>query len=238
MRVWILKTGLLFCIPPWTIAGQSDSLTAVITPLTQNIFVHTSFKRLGISPYPSNGLIVSTTAGAILVDNGWDSLQSHQIVEWIRKNLNQAVVLCIVTHAHDDRFGGYKVLVNEQVPIWSSKRTFTLARIPELVGILPNDTLFQIGGEQFVIHFPGAGHTKDNIVVWLPNHGVLFGGCLIKSTETTGLGNVADADLSSWPRAIEDLIGRYPDARWVIPGHQGWSGIDALHHTIDLLRNR
>ena len=44
------------------------------------------------------------------------------------------------------------------------------------------------------VFFPGAGHTRDNLVVWLPEHRVLFGGCMVKSARGRTPGNLADAE--------------------------------------------
>jgi glyoxylase-like metal-dependent hydrolase (beta-lactamase superfamily II) len=87
----------------------------------------------------------------------------------------------------------------------------------------------------FSTFYPGEGHTRDNIVVWFPARRVLFGGCVVKSIEAGGLGNVNDANLESWPATIGKVMARYPNAKYVIPGHQRWSGRDALRHTLALL---
>jgi hypothetical protein len=38
--------------------------------------------------------------------------------------------------------------------------------------------------------FPGAGHTRDNLAVWLPQQRVLFGGCFLKSVTIPGHGTI------------------------------------------------
>ncbi len=231
----LLSMSVFFTLS--TTMAQTDSLDAVITPLASDVFVHTSFKRLSGSPYPSNGLIVRTSAGMVLIDNAWDERQARQIIGWARQRFDQPVVLCVVTHAHDDRTGGYAALDSEKIPLWSAQHTAERSKISSLRGILPNDTLIRVGNTDIEIHFPGAGHAPDNIVVWLPSEKILFGGCLVKSASATHLGNIADADLDSWPAAIQDLLQRYPDARWIVPGHHKWSGRDALARTLQLLRN-
>ena len=62
--------------------------------------------------------------------------------------------------------------------------------------------------------FPGAAHSPDNVVVWIPRLGVLFGGCMVRSDT---LGNLSDADVAAWPAAIARL--RELPATIVIPGH-------------------
>ena len=87
-----------------------------------------------------------------------------------------------------------------------------------------------------VVFDPGPGHTVDNIVVGLPEEGVVFGGCLIRPGESGSLGNVADADITHWDRAVELVSGQFPDARIVIPSHGPPAGRELLEHTVELVR--
>jgi metallo-beta-lactamase class B len=65
---------------------------------------------------------------------------------------------------------------------------------------------------------------------------VLYGGCLVKSTENKDLGYLADADTTEWPRSIRRLIDRYPHAAYIIPGHFDCLDNRSLQHTLDLLQ--
>jgi metallo-beta-lactamase class B len=67
---------------------------------------------------------------------------------------------------------------------------------------------------------------------------VLFGGCLVKSEESSDLGFVGDADLAHWPVAIEAVRARYPDAAIVVPGHGAPGTRRALERTLELLKAR
>ena len=90
----------------------------------------------------------------------------------------------------------------------------------------------RVGGVE--VFYPGAGHARDNVMVWLPQSGVLFGGCAVRAAGTTALGNVADADLTSWPVAIRRAIERYGEANVVVPGLGEPGGADLLRHTLTL----
>ncbi len=100
-----------------------------------------------------------------------------------------------------------------------------------------NDTAFKTGQYTIQTFYPGEGHTKDNIVIWIPERKILYGGCLIKSTENSSLGNIADANLAEWPLSIKKLIELFPDAEYVIPGHFGWENNNGLVHTLKLLES-
>jgi glyoxylase-like metal-dependent hydrolase (beta-lactamase superfamily II) len=84
--------------------------------------------------------------------------------------------------------------------------------------------------------YPGAAHSPDNIIAWVPSEKILFGGCMVKSNQSTGLGNIADADLKLWPQTIKKIISSYPDAEIVIPGHGNFGDKSLLLHSLKLLK--
>ncbi len=94
---------------------------------------------------------------------------------------------------------------------------------------------FTVGGRSFTAYYPGEGHTRDNIVVWFPEARLLYGGCLVKSTEATDLGNVTEANLAAWPVTLRNVSRKFPRPRYVIPGHQSWASTESLQHTVELL---
>ena len=71
------------------------------------------------------------------------------------------------------------------------------------------------------LFYPGAAHSTDNLVVYVPSANVLYGGCAVHELSSTSAGNVADADLAEWPTSVERIQKHYPEAEVVIPGQ--WS---------------
>jgi metallo-beta-lactamase class B len=113
---------------------------------------------------------------------------------------------------------------------------FEVSRAVFIHSTVPSFTAsFSLGNEKFELFYPGAGHTVDNIVVWLPRQQILFGGCLIKSELAKDLGNVAEADVKEWSRSIHRVMEKFPIARVIIPGHYSWDGFGLLQHTLNLL---
>ena len=89
--------------------------------------------------------------------------------------------------------------------------------------------------KEIEIYFPGASHSPDNLVVYFPQKRILFGGCMVKSLESTDLGNTADADLEEWPKSVNRVLERYKDkADIIVPGHGKCGNSDLLVHTIEL----
>ncbi|MBO0938636.1 subclass B1 metallo-beta-lactamase [Fibrella sp. HMF5335] len=236
----VLLAWLFFA--PCVHAQTPQKPRLVVTPITNHVYVHTTYGVYQQSSVPSNGLIISTQGGVVLVDTGWDTKDdtgnTEQLLRWVADSLHQTVRLCIVTHAHEDRVGGIAALRRAGVRVISTPLTAQKSirlgyESPE--GILPSDTTFTVGQVPIRCYFPGEGHTSDNIVVWLPNQHLLHGGCLIKSVATFGMGNVADANLGEWANSVRRVIRQFGTARTVIPGHEDWSDTRALEHTLRLL---
>jgi glyoxylase-like metal-dependent hydrolase (beta-lactamase superfamily II) len=83
-------------------------------------------------------------------------------------------------------------------------------------------------GEEVVrVLYVGAAHSVDNVIVWFPERGVLFGGCMVRSYP--GLGFTADADVSRWAAAVDAAAALGP--RLVIPGHGAPGGPELLAAT-------
>ncbi|WP_242921599.1 subclass B1 metallo-beta-lactamase [Pontibacter liquoris] len=238
MKKRLLFCLLLLCAVPYTYAQEMQLHVKKIAP---HVWVHTSYKILGEVKFPSNGLIIATADGVVLVDTAWGEEQTKQLVQWVDDSLKLPIRQCLVTHAHDDRMGGIAVLQQHRVPVLSSPLTAQRAAQQQLgnpTPALPADTTIRIGGQQVQVYFPGAGHAPDNVVVYLPRQKVLFGGCLVKDAAAKSLGNTADATMSNWAHAVARVQAKYKQAKKVVPGHGPWGGKEALTHTIDLLQQQ
>ena len=209
--------------------------------LRPTVWLHVSRDGQGV---PANGLVVRTPKGLLLIDTCWTEGQAERLIAWAERALGAFVVEAVVTHAHGDRTGGLPALARRGIPAAALDVTIeTLRASGASGGRLPRVLLtaaqpVHVDPLGFEAFFPGPGHAADTIVVWLPAERVLFGGCLVKAETATDLGNVAEADLASWPRAIEAVRARYPRAEVVVPGHGPVGGPAALAHTLDLLRPR
>lgn len=211
----------------------------VVRELASGVWVHTSFKDLPGSPhFPSNGLILVSAHQATLVDSAWTEPTTKALLEWVRTHLGVEVRDAIYTHAHDDRMGGDAVLRSAGVSTWALPQTRERA-LPQGWSA-PSHELkelqrLDLDGLAIEVRFPGAAHAPDNLVVWLAQSQVLFGSCMVRSGDAPSLGNLADANVSSWKRAIQDVIERYRHARWVVPGHGKTGGPELLEHTRELV---
>lgn len=219
----------------WTV---SDDLQ--IEQLADGLWQHISWQRLTNGQrYPSNGLIVNDGAQLLLIDTAWGTEPTRQLLDWIDRELQKPIALVIPTHFHDDRIGGWPVLAARAIPLAASPQTLQLAEAEHITAIHDPalDTL-TVGGAVRIgpveVFSPGPGHSPDNLVVWVPSHDLLFGGCAVKSM-TSGIGNIADADLSQWPASIRRIQLRYPQIETVVPGHLASGSRALLDHTLQVL---
>ncbi len=220
--------------------GQPASCSLKISNLTGSFYVYTTFRSLNGSLFPSNSMYLVTDSGVVLFDTPWDTTQFQPLLDSISARHNKKVVLCIATHYHSDRTAGLTFLKNHGVKTYSSQLTHTLCmqyKENQAEFYFTADTTFIVGNHKFETYYPGEGHTKDNIVIWFDKEKILYGGCLVKSTENNELGNIADANMSEWGKSIENVIRKYPGAAFIIPGHFGWTDNNALKHTLKLLQN-
>jgi len=209
-----------------------------ITQLTGNFYIFTTYKMYNNSLFPSNGMYLVTEDGVIMFDTPWDTAQCLPLLEYIYKHHDRKVVCCISTHYHDDRTAGLEILKKNGVRTYSSKQTYNLCiknNEKKAEFIFTGDTTFSYGSHTFQAYYPGEGHTKDNIVIWFEKVKILYGGCLVKSTESDGLGNISDANIITWPETIKNVMNKYPEPDYVIPGHFSWLNNQGLQHTLELL---
>jgi metallo-beta-lactamase class B len=209
-----------------------------ITRLTGDFYIYTTYNDFGGKPFPSNGMYVVTSEGVALFDTPWDKTQFQPLLDSIEKRHHQKVVMCVATHYHDDRTAGLGYYKTKGIPTWSSRQTLRLCRKHgenQGAASFKKDTVFTLGQYRFRTLYPGAGHTKDNIVIWFEKEKILYGGCLVKSTDNQSLGNIADADLKAWPKSIKKIMQLCPNPAYVIPGHFSWVDNKALEHTLRLL---
>ena len=147
--------------------------------------------------------------------------------------------MCISTHSHKDRTIGLDFLKRKGIRTYTTKMTDSISRRDKqrrATYLIDNDTTFRIAEHEFQVYYAGPGHTADNIVIWFEKEKVLYGGCLVKSTDATDLGNIADANTKAWPETIKNIQSRYKNAVYVIPGHFSWSNKNSLEHTLRLLQ--
>lgn len=211
----------------------SENRELEISFLDRGVYLHTSFKHIeGYGLVGSNGLVVLEEGKAYIVDTPWSPEDTEKLVGWV-EDKGYVVKSGLSTHSHEDRAGGIGFLNSESVTTYTSELTDRILKESgkERAEITFSGSGFSLGSGLIEIFYPGAGHTVDNLVVWLPKSKILFGGCLVRSVSDENLGYVGEASIDSWEGSIDNLIARYPEAGLVVPGHGLQGGVELLKHT-------
>jgi len=235
MRIKIITSIILLNVTE--ILGQAEVSKLKISPLTDSCYVFTTYQLYNGSPFPSNGMYFLTGQGVVMIDSPWDTTQFQPLMDSIWIKHHAEIVLCIATHSHKDRTNALDYLKQKGIKTYTSYMTDEISKVrneKRAEFLFVQDTFFQVGNYQFQTYYGGAGHTPDNIVIWFDREKILYGGCLVKSVEAKDLGNLADANLAEYPGTIKKIQEKFKEPRFIIPGHQGWTG-NSLKHTLMLL---
>ena len=207
--------------------------------LQDSIFIHITWEESEkFGRFPSNGMIIIQNGEAILVDTPMNNEKTKTLVEYVEHNFNVKFRKLIIGHFHNDCMGGIDYIHDRGIKSICGSQTYAKCKEHELT--LPklhfNDSLnIDFNGLNISCRFFGGGHTVDNIVIYIPEKEILFGGCLIKSKFSKGLGNTADANIDRWDQTVTKVIKVYGNAKTVIPGHGNHGGSELLHHTVKLI---
>lgn len=210
----------------------------------------------------ANSLVVDISAQELLIiDAPWTSSATSDLLKWAENKFGARKITAINTHSHLDRIAGNDVFLSQGADVYSSdltvqyvkkskptelkimasrvsdpelKAEFGKMRIREANHSFPlqEGKILNFGDKKVEIFYPGHGHTKDNVVVYLPEYKVLYGGCFIVGMPK--LGYIKEANLKEWPSALEKL-SRF-EAKWVIPGHGTSYSPDLIEHTKSLVK--
>jgi metallo-beta-lactamase class B len=209
--------------------------------IKDSVYVHVSWHYIeNYGRFPSNGLIVIKRGQALMVDTPMDNDKTERIARFLMDSMSVELTQLIIGHFHDDCLGGLEYLQSIGVKSIANSRTVNKCKelqLPVPTTSFTDSLAIDFNGELIDCRFFGAGHSFDNITVWLPSQKILFGGCLIKSMDSKGLGNLSDAVVPEWDFTVKNLMAKYPDIEKVIPGHGDFGGAELLSHTIRLVQN-
>ncbi|HET6226898.1 MAG TPA: BlaB/IND/MUS family subclass B1 metallo-beta-lactamase [Bacteroidia bacterium] len=220
--------------------GQSPSVNEelTITHLTGDFYIFTTYKLMGEKKQPANGMYLVTTEGVVLFDSPWDTSPFHILADSISARHHKKIILCLATHSHEDRTSGLDYFRKQGAKTFTTLQTDEISVKNERSRaefLMYKDTSFSVGGYEFQTYYAGEGHTKDNIVIWFEKEKILYGGCLVKSTDAKDLGYVGEANLMEWPKTIKKVQAKCKDPQFIIPGHYDWRSKQSLVHTLRLL---
>jgi metallo-beta-lactamase class B len=241
------KIFIIFCLGLVNIAGicqdRSDTIKVSkdleLVSLTENSYLHISYANIPeYGRVAANGLIFINKKKAFLFDTPWTDSLTMTLVTYLKQKMGLKVIGFVPNHWHEDCLGGLGYIKSKEIASYANQRTIDIAREKSLPvadhGFIDSIRL-NFEGKLIKCYYFGAAHTLDNIVVWIPSENILFPGCMVKSINSTSLGNIADGDLKAYPGTIDRLIQKFSTAKIVVPGHGKPGGPELLFHTRDLL---
>lgn len=191
------------------------------------------------------GLVVGDT-GCLVVDSRGDVAQGTELADAVR-GITPLPWTLVYTHAHFDHcFGTTPFLPCD---VWAHEgctadlaangetarqqwiASYRAEGKPEIVEALERTTItppnrvlrdevdLDLGGRSVRLAHPGPGHTDHDVVVHVPDAGVVFAGDLVEhgphgwTAESFG----PDAHVRRWPAALDAVLALEP--RVVVPGH-------------------
>ena len=201
-----------------------------ITRIQPNLYVHESYLQTDSwGKVGCNGMIYIRGDSAIVFDTPASDKASIELIRLLRKKWKIHIKAVVVNHFHNDCLAGLEVFHKAGILSISNERTRALAKAagsPLPQQVFKDEQQLQLNGRQVINRYFGEGHTKDNIVSYIPEYKALFGGCLVKALNA-GFGFVGDANITSWSKTIRAVQTAYPELTTVVPGH-GPAGNGAL----------
>lgn len=239
--VALLITSGIFAQHQFKTVKVSENLE--IVKLSPHSYVHVSYSEPNSTwgRIASNGLVFVQGGEAFLFDTPMDEPTTIQLVNFIKDSLKAQIKGFVPNHWHEDCIGGLAYLHQVGVKSYANYMTIELAQkkgytVPK--NAFKDSLQLKLGKEKIFCYYPGAAHSLDNIVVWIPAENILFAGCMAKEMKSRTMGNYVDGDLKAWPGTIERVINRFPSAKIVIPGHGQFGDLGLLTHTLELARSQ
>ena len=191
------------------------------------------------------GLVVGSER-CLVVDTRGDVEQGAELAAAIRE-LTPLPWAVVYTHAHFDhawgteRFLPCEVWAHERCAAELAEHTeaarakwvayYTREGKPDTADAISRTTItmpdrtftcrveLDLGGRTAVLLHPGRAHTGHDVVVHVPDAGVLFAGDVVEHAEAgfSAFSFSDETDLTAWPDTFDTLLGLEP--RVVVPGH-------------------
>lgn len=213
--------------------------------------------------FDTNVMVSQLKSGDVLIASSHiDTVKNLEMLKWIHSVLKPKKIFALNTHFHADGTGGNEAYQKKGVEIWSSRQTQQLyskraaSMQPGPAAMLKNkkhkaNTLkrknvdathffdqseqphWNLNDSEVKVFYPGPAHSEDNLVVFLPEQKILFGGCMVRALEFD-IGNTKDANLKTYEASLKKLFKL--DPKIIIPGHGTVGGTELLNHSVKMVQ--
>ncbi len=187
--------------------------------------------------YMNNNLVIIGNKGVILVDAGSHKDVAEHIDEAIKTVTKKPITHVLITHHHADHHLGLSYFEGAQVIAtdycakqiedngrghvkWMERNTGKNLRntdpvVPQTKLALHSRQAMEIDGVRLELISTGTAHTDGDMMVWLPDDGVLASGDILVQHINPSF---RDGNLKKWIAVVDDQILKLPFTT-VMPGH-------------------
>lgn len=177
--------------------------------------------------------------------------QSLAMQNAIKARTKLPVRYAIISHFHPDHAFGAPVFAQDgatiiaaasgkrDYEIWGKNQFYLRKKhglveyqdldFPEITYI-DHNLEFEDGKQRVEIKHYGHGHTKGDLVAWIPRHGIL----LVSDLANNGANNLANADIPGWLKILRNLQNL--PAVIVVPGHGARGDKEILEKTHAIIK--
>lgn len=187
-----------------------------------------------------NSLVAAGDGGSVLIDSKLPD--TGPALRVMAENVGVPLGAVINTHHHGDHTGGNPAFTPD-VPVHAHPacaervRAQVAGRGDDPKPFLPTreagpDTTLTVAGVTAKLRHAGAGHTDNDLYVFLPEQNVLHTGDLVFHNMHPFIDRPAGATTEGWIRSCEAMLELCDDQTVVIPGHGEVGGKDAIERQI------
>lgn len=237
MRIFLLSILSFLHLATASIQAQPEKL--VITPLTGDFYIYTTYNTYEGYTVQANGMYLVTDEGVVMFDTPWDTTQFQPLLDSVESRHHQPVIIALATHWHSDKTAGLEYYRQQGIRTYTTLLTDELSQLnnkKRAQYLMTGDTTFHVSGYSFETYFPGEGHTKDNIIIWFAKEKILYGGCLIKGADAEDLGFLGDGNTETYAATLKNVQKKCPKPAYIIVAHSDWSSTRSLKHSIKIAR--
>jgi len=188
--------------------------------------------------FNSNAGWVVTDDGVVVIDALGTPVLGEALVKAIRGVTSQQIRRVILTHYHADHFYGLKALKDAGADVWAYRAALEYFESGEAQRRLEQrsrdlfpyvdektvlvradrwldaDTSFEMGGVRFEITYMGPAHSPEDVIIVVPQEGVVFSGDILFAGRIPFVG---EADSKRWLERIDQLLALKP--KLMVTGH-------------------
>ena len=228
---------------PWSSLSADPPLRSRLTPISVAPSVYYVQGGTGPATpenegFNANAGFVVTPQGVVVIDALGTPALGGALRAAIRTVTPRPIKRVIVTHYHADHFYGLQAFKQAGAEIWAHRASLEYleggeavrrreqraqdlpAFVSEAMPLvradrwLDGDQRFTLGGVRFEVSHMGPAHSPEDLIVVLPEQGVIFSGDILFAGRIPFVGQ---ADSAKWLQRIDQLLALKP--RVMVTGH-------------------